>query len=232
MIWNTSTIPSTTCGTGVVNLLHGALPNALQRDQLHNFNDLLFDLRAYSIVTCLPSGRNHRRSPLSSASVNSCPDVLPSSVSTCFCLRHNVKIIIADFRRRTGHRDLAHIRSRLPKPHKETQAWDCHCFCTVRPVRTCLPHCSLLSTRSCWSHSCMLSATFLTASFFSLWPCPGCAVSRRSSGTPLDLLVPLRFTRSWCLLLLPAKSYQRHILHSFMCVVGIFLRSPGLSSPP
>ena len=68
-LWTTSTIHSTTCSTGVVNLLHVALPNALQRGQSHDFNDLLFDLRAYSIVACLASGHNHRRSPFSSASV-------------------------------------------------------------------------------------------------------------------------------------------------------------------
>ena len=66
-------------------------------------------------------------------------------------------------------------------PHKKTHALvlhflvldlddhqDCHCFCTLRLVRTCHPHCcSLLSTRSCWLHSCILSATFLMASSFA-----------------------------------------------------------------
>ena len=73
------------------------------------------------------------------------------------------------------------VLSWSPTFHKETQAlvlhclvldlddhWDCHCFCSIRRVRTCHPHCwSLLSTRSCWLHSCILSATFLTASSFA-----------------------------------------------------------------
>ena len=48
---------------------------------------------------------------------------------------------------------------------------------------------------SCWLHSCILSATFTTASSFaflashSLWPCLECAVSRCASGTLPDRLL-------------------------------------------
>ena len=50
----------------------------------------------------------------------------------------------------------------------------------------------------------------------SHWPCPGCADSRCALCTLLDLLVPLRVSRSWVL--------------SVACV-GMLLRSHGLSTP-
>ena len=69
-----------------------------------------------------------------------------------------------------------------------------------------------------------LSSTFVTTSSYafmaclSFWPCLGCAASRCASSTPpdrilLDPLVPLRFTWSWCFLLLTATSHpsQLHV---------------------
>ena len=95
-------------------------------------------------------------------------------------------------------------------------------------MRTCHPHyCSLLSTRSCWLHSCILSATFLTASSFaflaslSLRPCPGCADYWCASCAPpdrllLDLLVHLRVSRSSVLSGALCCFRQRHIPHTLV----------------
>ena len=89
-------------------------------------------------------------------------------------------------------------------PHEETQALvhhclvldldnqkDCHCFCTIRLVKTCHSrNCSLLSsTRSCWLHSCItlsdvLDDFLLRLVGVSLWPSPGCADSRCSPLLP------------------------------------------------
>ena len=55
----------------VDNLFHGALLDTLLWNQSHNFNDLLFDLRANSIVACVSrSGRNYRRLPFLRKSIN------------------------------------------------------------------------------------------------------------------------------------------------------------------
>ena len=65
----------------VDNLFHGALLDTLLWNQSHNFNDLLFDLRANSIVACVSrSGRNYRRLPFLRESINFFPDILSSSV--------------------------------------------------------------------------------------------------------------------------------------------------------
>ena len=93
----------------------------------------------------------------------------------------------------------------------------CHCVCTTRLVRTCYPHCSLLSTRSCWLHSCTQSATFLTASSFAfLASLSGLVLGVHNSGyapcAPPDRLL-LDHPRSSALfsvlgaLLLPATSH-------------------------
>ena len=67
------------CGD-VVNLLLGALPNALLNRTTSMISSTTFG--THSIVTCvLPSGRNRRRSAFLRTSVNSCPDVSTSSVS-------------------------------------------------------------------------------------------------------------------------------------------------------
>ena len=73
MIWTTSTVPSTTCGTRRRQSAPRCAAERVPVGPTANFNDLLFDLRAYSIVTCLPSGRNHQGSPFSSASIHFFP---------------------------------------------------------------------------------------------------------------------------------------------------------------
>ena len=109
MIW--TTVSSTTCGRErrqstprcaaecAPQLLNGTLLHSstshpltisskseahwhVDTEHAHNFNDLRRDLRAYSIVARVsPSGRNHRRLPFLSTSVNFFPDMLSSTVS-------------------------------------------------------------------------------------------------------------------------------------------------------
>ena len=62
---------------------------------------------------------------------------------------------------------------------------------------------------------------------FSLWPCAGCTVPRCASGTPPDLILLdhlCAFSRSSVLSVASCNVTST--------CVRIFLRSPGLSSPP
>ena len=131
-------------------------------------------------------------------------------------------------------------------PHKETQALvlhclvldlddhlDRHCFCTIRLVRTCHPHCcSLLSTRSCVLHSCILSATFLTASSFAFLASLSLALSWLCSFSVCYLALHLidfssinlfhcASLASWYCLLLPATSHpsQSRVWGSSFCLL-------------
>ena len=94
-----------------------------------------------------------------------------------------------------GRRCLRRRSNRTNVPHNEIQAlilqclaldlddhWDCRCFCTIRPVRTCQSSLLFLSTHSCWSHSCIVSATFSTASSFAF-------VASLSSGLVLGVQI-------------------------------------------
>ena len=107
---------------------------------------------------------------------------------------------------------------------------DCHCFCTIRLVRTCHPHCcSLMLVTLVQALSDVLDDFFLR---LSLWPCPGCADSRCASCAPpdrplLDHLVPLRVSRSSVL-----SVASCNVTSFTVSCVRILLRSHGWSILP
>ena len=99
-------------------------------------------------------------------------------------------------------------------------------------MRTCRHHCcSLLSTRSCWLHSCILSTTFLTASSF--------AFLASLSGLVLDvqILGALRALSSISLFLCASLGPRYSLLLSCnvtsftVSCVRILLRCHGLYIP-